>query len=309
MTMKKYLTLFPLGVFLYACQPALQETFPQQESVRISLTVNGSTKASAMAEDAISRAEIYVFEQDGTLETHASASGGSVTVTLRPGTRKEVYAIVNQTTDCRTLAQVQALTSSLNATGFVMSGRLSGETFSGEGPFLLPVSRQAVKISLGSITNDIREDDLKGQTFVLRSIYLVNVAPGPLSLWNGPAEPDLWINQGGWVSSALDAMTQEVVGTTLAPGETLPGDHIFYCFPHTSTRKTKLVIEALIGTQTCYYPIELNQLAKNTRYRIPSLSLQRFGSSSPDESVTTALGNFQLLAQSWQEVPLDAQEL
>ena len=307
--MKKILTLFPCSLLLFACQPALQESFPEQESIRINLAVNGGTKASGMAENAISRAEVYVFEQDGTLETHVSASSGSVTVTLRPGTRKEVYAIVNQTTDCQTLAQVQALTSTLNPAAFVMSGRLSGETFSGEGPFLLPVSRQAVKISLGTITNNIREEDLKGQTFVLRSIYLVNVSPGPLSLWDGPTEPDYWINQGGWVSSSLDAMTHEAIGSSLAHGETLPGDHSFYCYPHASTRTTRLVIETLIGTQTCYYPIDLNQLAKNTLYRIPSLSLQRFGSSSPDEPVSTALGTFELVSQPWQEVPLDPQDL
>ena len=87
-------------------------------------------------------------------------------------------------------------------------------------------------------------------------------------------------------------------GDQIADGSTLQAGQYFYVYPNPVTEEnaegssgtsllTKLVVEASLDGNTCYYTISLPDLQSNKTYTISSLTITRPGSDNPDEEITS----------------------
>lgn len=84
--------------------------------------------------------------------------------------------------------------------------------------------------------------------------------------------------------------------------------HHFYGYPNPvatdanagswTPRKTRLVVEATLGGEVCYYPVTLDKMQRNTEYII-NLTVTRLGSPDPDTPVTTGEASFTVEVKDW----------
>ena len=80
--------------------------------------------------------------------------------------------------------------------------------------------------------------------------------------------------------------------------------HHFYCLPNNTNTKTRLVIEALIGDRTYYYPITLEEVESNKSYSY-NVTLRHLGTDSPDQPLEYGDVDFALEVTPWIEVKTD----
>lgn len=271
---------------------------------------SGMTKVTGESgEGAVADLQVFVFDESGALEAYGHTASSSLTLNCYPGSKKAV-ALVNAPSYSE-ITSYSGLTAKLSSLTDNAVGRLvmEGETdvrLTSSTSVTVPVSRIAAKITLKSVVNAMELEYHRKQTFALTSVYLINVAGDREYL--GDSAPTQWYNKMKYESASPSFLWQSLNGKVLSYSGTHDDGNYFYCYPnHTEEdfndgswkpRHTRLVVEATLGGNTCYYPVTLPEVDQNTAYEI-SLTVTRPGSDSPDDPVDTHSAEFKIKVVDW----------
>jgi len=320
------LGLFPL---LSACDKSAPQTGPvlpdtAKTELQVDITrADLETKSTIpWKEEEIHSVQAFVFNADGTLDISAQSASVPLGIKVVPDVGKTVYVLVNKDFQDH-ISREEDLTGGFstlledNGDGnFVMSGLRKNLDLRTPVSILVPVERAAAKVSVESITNDFKDPALKEKTFIIKGIYLINCPAEDRPLTSGYLpDPARWLNRMRYERSpSCDIHLYDILSQTLRPGEEYRTVHSFYTYgnpteedtqdPAWSARKTRLVIEATLGGETCYYPVTLPSVKRNTHYIVRHLSITRKGSASPDDPMVTSNATFDLEVIPWEEQSL-----
>ena len=279
-----------------------------------SMALGAPTKASGSAteanETALKSVQVFVFNSSNNLEAYQSATTGSVNLTCTKGA-KTIAAVVNGATlsGIKTLSELSGTVSQFSensAEGLVMYGT-TAQTIETNTSVTLEVARLAAKVVIGKITNNISMTQYQGSPITINAIYLINVAGD--AKFTGAYTPSLWLNQSENSASADNLYYENPSSLTIAHNASDASGHYFYCYPNPtsedstasewSARHTRLVVEATVGGQTCYYPITLPVVNANTVYTVSELKITMIGTDSPDVVDAKGSASFTITVAPW----------
>lgn len=269
-------------------------------------------KGSATGEDNVADLQVFVFNDSGVLEAYGHAASKSLNLTCVPGA-KRVVALVNapSLSGTATLDDLQEAKSSLadNAAGrLVMASKVIPETLAADkdNKMTIEVERLAAKVVLASVKNAMALEADQKKDFTIKAVYLTNVAGDRLYL--SDSTPSKWYDMMMYESSNTLPFLHDEPATKLTYNTTYSVKHHFYGYPNPVTadanagswipRKTRLVLEATLGGEVCYYPVTLDKMQRNTEYII-NLTVTRLGSPDPDTPVTTGEASFTVEVKDW----------
>lgn len=302
---------------LASCNEAPVEAPLTDEMVELEVSVpivQTRLAGTPTGEDAVGNLQIFVFDQEsGELEAYGSQNNAkSLTLKCLPG-EKDIVALVNAPS-CASVANLSgldAMTSSLkdNAAGkLVMSGQTRKTLSTTDKSATIDVSRIAAKVTLLSVKNDMALKVNQDKEFVVTGVYLINVAGDRKYLSDSEPALDKWYHKMKYEGTNTLSFLYDAPKASVKYGSTYSSPHHFYCYPnHTSTdanggtwtaRKTRLVVEATLGGETCYYPVTLAGVDQNTAYTV-TLTVTRPGSPSPDIPVSTEEATFTVNVKDW----------
>lgn len=307
------------AVALAACEEGINEqTASADEKVELCISLPSavtkvSEKNSPGTPEAVNTLQVFLFNEDGDLETGDRQSSQSLVLPCVPG-KKKVVALVNapELTGITTYSQLTAAKSGLSDNtidSMVMEGETEVE-ISTNASIIIPVSRLAAKIILRQVTNSFELSTHQSMTFSVTAIYLLNAVGEKNYLTDGT--PALWYNKIKFdpTQSETPDFTYEQLSSpvTIPNSGTYTADKYFYCYPNHTTadssdetwseRFTRLVVEGTLDGETIYYPISLPEVNQNTAYEI-SLKITRPGSSSADIPVTGHVAEVKVEVQDW----------
>lgn len=299
--------LFSASVLLAAsCTDALVETEPLPPATQTKALLSTRVSYAGTGEEsAVSGLQLIVFDSEGKFEI----SGSGSTLSCSTG-RKTVWAIagapeLSPQSEDELLASVTRLED--NAPGsFVMSGSRSIELV-GNTDTEIPLKRYVAKVSLGRVINAL-SGAYASRELMIRSVYLLDVAANSTYGLSAPTE---WYNRMSKESTPADELISRTGLSAVVPsGGSRELDCVFYPYPNPtesnanggiwSARHTKLVVEASIGGQICYYPVVLPVLQRNRTYSISDLTITMFGSDNPDIPIDKGTVEFSILVEDWE---------
>lgn len=283
----------------------------RQSAVTFTLSEPSTRMVSREGDRAVDTWTLLLYRDGKLTDTGTSASDG-------PIVRKELdagvytaWAVVNppagfRPDSYRDLADLEEAESSLadNAPGrLLMAGSL---TFSvplpEDVPQVIRVNRLVCLAGIRKISTAFTDPVLAALSFRLKALYLTNCY-GRAHLGRDDAESDmdignpLWYNRMGFRSDpAVDALVVDRnLDIAISPSSPCLQAHWFYCYANPtaadsrsgdwSPRHTRLVIEAEIGSRTCYYAVTLPTLQRNKTYLIEEAVIRNMGSGSPEEDI------------------------
>ncbi|MGM9736842.1 MAG: fimbrial protein [Candidatus Cryptobacteroides sp.] len=272
---------------------------------------SGNTRAALDIdkEFAVNNVQIFVFRKDGSLDAYSNgAKKDGIKLTCTTG-EKTVIAVVNAPDMSSVISKDELLgTKSLlthnTLSNFVMTGE-TGEDIKGNKSITVNVKRIAARISIESIEVDYESDAYKSAEVKLTGIYVLNAAGE--SDYALTAKPGIWYNKGSYLQSGVDALIyKNIGGTTLSEGSPYSIAEYFYVYPNRETWAvdsewpvTKLVVETTINGKAYYYPVRFPDIVRNTKYRIPKLTITRPGSDDPDVEVVSNDCTFSIIVDDW----------
>ena len=258
-----------------------------------------STKATgvtAAEEENINNLQLFVFDEKGVKEYYVDAGGSSSSEIVSKDGKKSIVAIVNAPSlkDIGTKTELMAHSSYLsdNSLGsLVMTGEVEA-VIQHDGKITIPVTRIISKITIKKITSAFTSA-FSSKELKIKSIYLINVAGD--NSFSASSSPTMWYNKlyDGRNDSGCKSfpLLSDPVNSTVAPKSSYTKDHSFFCYPNMvqdesfdstwSPRHTMLVVDALLGGEQTYYPIELPVIGRNKCIIIDELILTRKGSDYP----------------------------
>lgn len=312
---KKLFFATVVAMALVSCNEKSADVLPADGMVELEVNVpvlKTRLTGTPASEAAVTNLQVFVFDKtSGTIEAYGNQNAETLKLKCLPGD-KSIVAMVNAPSysGASTLEGLQKEISSLseNAAGkLVMCSDVVSKTLTASDKTLeIDVSRIAAKVNLVSVTNNMALEVNQKKEFVVTAVYLINVA-GEWSYF-GDHNPDVWYNKMKYESSNSQSFLYDAPKAKIEYGKAYSTAHHFYCYPnHTETdanegqwsaRKTRLVVEATLGGETCYYPVTLAGVDRNTEYSV-SLTVTRPGSSSPDIPVTTEEATFTVKVKDW----------
>lgn len=302
--MKKVLFAAFAAASLLGCSADVKEVERNSDSlVVLNVSLTPVMSKSALSDDmSVSDVQVFVFDDSGALEAYDQGNADAMNSSLRcvPG-MKTVVAVVNgpylgDIEDYDSLRQYESDLLEDNSPGkFLMTGECTYEVGrrSPQQNVQVAVSHRVAKILLNRLTVhfDVSHNAEKG--FVLRRAYLVNVAGTTRCLHH--EESQTWYNQASLESPGDGPLLcyapfgQQDVGSGMSISDCCS----FYAYPNESgdasglpwtPRKTRLVVEAMIGDELCYYPVTIPSVSAGHLYKV-NLVVRHKGSGSPDEPV------------------------
>lgn len=313
--MKKrfYFAAFVAAMALVSCTERNADPVVSDGMVELQVNVPClETKVSGTPqnEDKISDLQVFVFDKEsGILEAYGNGSTATLKITCVPG-NKEIVALVNAPSlaGIASLSELQGKKSALgdNASGkLVMSGQMTRQLTPSDNAVTVNVSRLAAKVTLLNIKNQMSLEVNKDKEFVVTAVYMINAAGDRAYL--SSSTPEVWYNKMKYEAGCPNFL-YDAPKATLGVGQVYSTQHHFYCYPNMTTtdandgtwsaRKTRLVVEATLGGETCYYPVTMSNLAQNTSYTV-ALTVTRPGSSSPDIPISTNEATFSVNVKNW----------
>lgn len=320
-----------------ACQKAQITSSEVETTGKLNLSVNveSETKAALYTEmkdyeKAVNRLQIFVFDNTGKLNMYQDADPTKTSFNIVVSTgSKTVYAVVNGSdlSSVTTLSALKARTAALSAnsttatTGFVMSGSATCTvSTSSTATAAITVSRLVSRVALVSVTNNL--PDAYG-SITISNAMLINV-PGIQNL-ECTLSPGTWLNPMGRVSGTSNiingstyvadcpALTFNSISKSVALGSSLSltEPYLFYSYPNNTTTdvtgyvtsfsaaKTRLIVTAVIGGSTYYYPVTLDKLERNKAYSV-GLTISGLGSTEPNTPVSKASLTVSITVNTWQ---------
>lgn len=292
------------AVAVIGCSEKDVEMPDEQKGEKIQLTVNlpqAVTKVTGdLTDDRVNDVQIFVFDKNGLYETSTHSTSSSLSLTCTTG-EKKIVALVNAPLEnaITNIAELRARTSDLkdcDEGNIVMSGEVT-EVLTSSTTVTMQVERLAARVAVSQVNTDFELEAHQNLPFVIKSIYLVNVAGEKAYLADNT--PTKWYNETQYDASTSPAFLHDAVTAgTISNGGSYDTEHYFYCYPNTTATKTRLVIEAEVGGYTYYYPVTLNAVDANTAYAY-NLTITRLGSDSPDVPVADGTVNFTVTVKDW----------
>ena len=306
-TVSRLALALPLAALIWGCDER-EALGPDGGLYNVVLSVSSgspSTRVSSGAEEErINTVDFYLFDSGaGTLASggHARTSSSDPVVMRLPEGEYDCYAVVNSHLSESDLASVgslealSALTGRLadeSVTSFCMVGHTDKVSVPKEGLVTIPVLRQVARVVLKGVMVSLREP-YASYGLTVNGVYMTNVVPTlPYSMERGIPEASTWFNPMGYVSSAADHLIHE-------DGMDAP-EVWFYVMPNPvaddtrggdvfSPRYTRLVIDANIGGQRTYYPIDIPDIRSNHSYEVTGLVITGPGADTPEGDMPEGL--------------------
>lgn len=328
------------AILLPACRKEVAPAVPEETGTLLIQVDPGlpGTKAATpditakTYETRVRKVDILVFDEKGQLNLYYPAGTAleGIKLSVTTGT-KDVWAVINgpdlgtviREADLKALKTVLEDNSTGDGTGaFIMAGNQECEVaVSQEKPCTVTVERFAARISLTKVEVALPAAYDK---VTVKSVMLTNVVANQNI--GGTAEPLEWYNKKGrtdagtiidgsaGAKATAEALTFRTIGTTVANGGSLsiPSPYRFYGYPNPTTEdrfeadgsfkeeQTRLVITAEIGGETCYYPVTLPTVKRNTAYEV-ELVIASLGSKDPDEVPRKGTVNATVTIHPWRE--------
>lgn len=289
--------------------------------VRFDLKNTGQymTKLTNLGEEsAINKAKLFIYTSDGKYITGLDGKA-SAEIELYEG-RYSVAALVNTPADMddgeHTIPEAGNLEAALenNTTGnLIMYGEHDFEVKGSINDITLPVRRTVGRITVNAISNRMKDPIHQKQEFIIKRVFVSNVSG--VSDLRGEKSPTLWYNKNGvWSDESQTVKTlleDSGIEYKLPYQEDYSTSHSFYVYPNDtagdsyeaewSPRFTRLVIEASIGGDICYYPIPIGGIESNHTYTINRLTITKPGTDNPWENVDGELCSFTITVTDWEE--------
>lgn len=275
-------------------------------TVKVCSDVSNPTKVLSIADDKVSSVQILVF-RDSVIDAYGSSTTGkSVTVSCTEGDRT-IYAVVNGP-DCSaitTVADLKAVSFLLSDNRYdnvIMMGNITAKLAPTSAPVGVQVSRLLSRVVLSNVKREMSPASIASMNFRITACYLMNV-PGNGNLGDSGVA-NVWYNGN---ATNLEEKIAGLIYDSVANGAITNGGsystaHSFYTLPTARSSKTmRLVIEAVYGNKTCYYPVDIPALASNQSYEIKNVVIKRPGSDSPDKPVSFSDITFTVEVVSWDE--------
>lgn len=322
-TTNKTILLLTTVVALSSCNG--KETFVQEcsKDVRCTVCIEGAplTKATGVTvseEDNIKDLQLFVFDESGAKEYYSDIKNSSSGDIVSKEGKKKIFALVNapEMGSINSLGQLMGSTSLLsdNTLGcMVMIGEADAVVQSG-GRITIPVTRIISKVSVRKITASFNSSALSGKELKVKSIYLINVAGD--NNYAVTATPRLWYNKlsDGRNDAGCNTVSllSDPVNSVIQNKSSYTKEHCFFCYPNTvsdetfdstwSPRHTMLVVDALLGGEQTYYPVELPVIGRNKCMIIDELIITRKGSDYPYVPVTDGECSISVQVVPWDVV-------
>lgn len=272
---------------------------------QVETKVSGETSTVSAGESKVNSLQVLVFRGD-FLDAYTKSTAASVSVSCTEGSRS-VYAVVNAP-DLSGISSLTALKAKVidladnSGTSFVMVGSKS-VTIPATGTVSIDVERIVSRVVVKSISRDFESPSLAALSFKVDKIYLVNAAGNAKLDFSGA--PAKWYNEGS-DKSQVAALLSDAPAAAIANKTSYSTAHYFYAMPNpASAKKTLLVVEATLGDQKYYYPVELPALEHNCSYEISKLTIKRPGSDSPTDTVTSASASFTVTVTPWETTVIE----
>lgn len=322
---KKIFYALMASVMLSACDEGKDayEKYPgvsEKVSLEVVMSSSETTKASGIGGDeekAVQNYQVLVYDMSSRmLEVYNTPASTASSVTLEcTAGQKEIVVLANapDVSSAVSYDEFVKMRSNLsdNAVGsLVMEGSSPAEITSATNSVTVDIRRLAAKVVLEGINVNFENDAYDAKTFVLKNVYLTNVAADKTYLAEG-AGPDSWYNKIVRTSFPnVDEMIFESLGDVdITEGYT--GKHHFYCYPNPhqedtfsadvwSPRPTRLVVEAELGGVLYYYPVSLPVIEQNKRYYV-TLNIVRPGATGPEEDMDRYAATFTIKIEEWKE--------
>lgn len=311
-----------LAAVLLSCEkkePATSPVLKETAALEIKL-VSEDTKASGAGgseEKDVSSYQVLVFDMSSRmLEAYATPDPSSSSVSLQCTTGpKEVVVLANAPDVSMTVSYDSFLKTRSrladNSIGrLVMEGHASPDLTAAGGTIAVDIRRIVSKVVLDAVNVDFEMDAYDDMDFILKKIYLTNVA-GDRSYLARNADPSLWYNQIVRQSvPEIDELVYDEVGDiNLKNTKKYTAIHHFYCYPNPyeddtfspdkwTPRPTRLVMEAVLGSTLYYYPVSLPPLKQNTRYHV-TLNIVRPGATSPEQDMDKYAVSVNINVEEW----------
>ena len=282
--------------------------------------VSEDTKVSGEGGDeekSVSDYQVLVYDMSSrSLESYAKPDPDAVDVQFECRLGEKEIVVLANAPDMRDMISYDAFLVKKsyladNSEGhLVMEGNASMDLSLSGGSVTVDLRRMVSKVILDGITVDFEHDEYDDLDFILKKIYLTNVA-GDMTYSAETADPALWYNKIVQTSSDdVDGMILETFTDVNLKGATdYTSSHHFYCYPNPyenddfslqwSPRPTRLVVEAELGGEVFYYPVSLPVLERNNRYHV-TLHIVRPGAKTPEQEMDRQAASFTINIVGWQ---------
>ena len=319
---RKIFCVAMLASALLSCEKketGMPESVKEKTSLEIML-VSEETKVSGAGgneEKGVSDYQVLVYDMSSRmLEAYATPDPAAMSVSVQCTTGPKEVVVLANAPDVSGIVSFDSFLKTRsrladNAVGhLVMEGHASPDLTAAGGTVNVDIRRIVSKIVLDAVNVNFESDAYNKMDFVLRKVYLTNVA-GDKSYLSETADPSSWYNQIVRTQSPeVDALVyDEISGVNLKESKTYSVKHHFYCYPnpyeddtfapdHWSPRPTRLVVEAVLGGVHYYYPVSLPQLKQNTKYHV-TLNIIRPGATSPEQDMDKYAATFKISIEEW----------
>ncbi len=276
--------------------PESDDPQAQKTSLTISIEDSMTTKVTGIKGDAsdeemVNSLQVFVFNGEvidgyGTAENTKSLKIGCTVG------ERDIYALVN-VPDLKTItsrSELLAKTSSLgnDVHNMEMIGKVTEAIDKDTEPITVGVDRFAARVVVRKVINALTSPALQKQDFVLKSMYLTNVAADVDYGKSPDYQIDKWYNKMFYDSGSNmpGSMTYDEIMEKISYDGSYETDHFFYAYPNNashsssdtwSPRSTMLVLKIEIGGILYNYPILLPALESNMSYELAEVRITRPG--------------------------------
>lgn len=323
MSMKKMIFVAALACAAVVSCERNEETQSADHDEKVMLAVRmsaGETKVAGEGgaeENVVSDYQVLVYDMASrSLEAYETPDPDAVEVSFRCRVGKKEIIVLANAPDVRDIVSYDDFLKKRsfladNSEGrLVMEGHAPMDLSVSGGDVVVNLSRMVSKVILDGITVNFEHDEYDETDFVLKKVYLTNVA-GDMTYLAETPDPAGWYNKIVQTTSEdVDGMISETLGDFNMKGLTdYTSSHHFYCYPNPyvdddfsaqwSPRPTRLVVEAELGEETFYYPVSLPKLERNNRYHV-SLHIARPGTKNPEQDMERQAASFTINVVGWQ---------
>lgn len=280
--------------------PQLEES-GELVTFSVSVPVAETKSAEPTDEKTVNSLQVIAFNKHGIYEASAYGTENTVELTCTAG-EKTIVALVNaekeeNLVDYNNLAGRPVYLRDTALGDLVMVGKTDVTVVAGNS-VTVDVSYISSKVVLESVTLNLENPQYHDLAFAVKSVFLTNVAGDRKYI--SESTPSVWYHEGDYnKDNTLPFLYDQVASVEIESGGTpYDTDHYFYCYPNSTDKKTRLVIEAVIDGATYYYPIVIDALLPNNQYSY-NVELTRLGIDSPDGSLDKGAYGVTVSIKDW----------
>lgn len=293
------------------------ETQTKYNPIEITAKIGGLESKAVPSKDnevIVNKVQIFVFNEDGSIDGYTSATQytNNVKVRCTPG-KKTIYAIVNGPDEkVESKSELEKKVSWLKDNAdrnYIMTGFENSE-LDAASEVTIPVRRIAARIVLENVIRQFTSPALGDKQLDLTGVYAINVC-GDIS-YDLSSSPTIWYNmqKNENTNDVSHLIYKSLSKQNIKNNTTIPVGAYIYVYPNSTTedsfsmgggpRKTRLIVEFVFNGKTCYYPITFDKIEANKTYTINNLTLTRPGGENPDSEITVNDCQFNIRVEDWE---------